>query len=186
MSVGLHAYRCCLSMCPSHWHLVCGKACCVAPCGLCFLNLLAAPDYDGMSCAPGPCVGSAAACTFQGVLYGIFPVVLIGAFCSFQYVRFCRRPLRILQEAFEMEDNSIVLKDVFKFRNAYQVSTVVHVKLYTTAGVHQLHKCQLHLWCASVHQLWPGAAGSVQVVMLRRQFWVAARRLRQSCTAHQR
>eukprot|EP00775_Hariotina_reticulata_P009112 gene9112-9281_t len=62
----------------------------------------------------------------MGVLYGVFPVVILGAVCSFQYVRFCRRPLKTLQAAFE-EDSSIILKDVYKFKDAYQAEFLMRV-----------------------------------------------------------
>lgn len=55
------------------------------------------------------------------MLYGIFPSMLLGAWVSYMYLKHRRKPLPKLIEAAAMVEDSIVLKDVYRFKDIYEV-----------------------------------------------------------------
>jgi hypothetical protein len=74
----------------------------------------------------------------QVLLYGIFPVVIAGGVVSWQYGRFRKKPLESLRQAYQGGDIDIVLKDVYRFKNVFEVreindAGVNHVRLPCTA-----------------------------------------------------
>lgn len=58
----------------------------------------------------------------QGVLYGIFPAMLLGAFISYCYVRYRSRPVAKFIEAAAQAESNLVLKDVYHFKDVFEVS----------------------------------------------------------------
>eukprot|EP00775_Hariotina_reticulata_P003514 gene3514-3784_t len=61
------------------------------------------------------------------VLYAVFPVVIAGGLISWQYGRLCRKPLERLKQAFEGGDTDLVLKDVHRFKNAFEAEYLLRV-----------------------------------------------------------
>jgi hypothetical protein len=70
----------------------------------------------------------------QAVLYGIFPAVLLGAALSWAYMKRRRAPMAKLVAGHAAGEASVVLKDVYRFKDVYEVR-----------GVGALH--QLLLFC---------------------------------------
>jgi len=60
----------------------------------------------------------------QGVLYGFLPAGIFGAFCSFAYVQYRRRPLQKFRAAFaeaSSTKDAYNLKGVYRFKDAFEV-----------------------------------------------------------------
>jgi hypothetical protein len=57
----------------------------------------------------------------QAVLYGIFPAVLLGAALSWAYMKRRRAPLAKLVAGHAAGQASLVLKDVYRFKDVYEV-----------------------------------------------------------------
>lgn len=55
------------------------------------------------------------------MLYGIFPAVLLGGALSWAYMRTCRAPLAKLVAGQAAGEANVVLKDVHRFRDVYEV-----------------------------------------------------------------
>jgi hypothetical protein len=57
----------------------------------------------------------------QAVLYGIFPAVLLGAAVSWAYMKARRAPLAKLVAGQAAGEANVVLKDVYRFKDVYEV-----------------------------------------------------------------
>lgn len=59
----------------------------------------------------------------QGVLYGIFPAVLLGMAVCYAYMRHMRRPISKLRAAYATGEANVVLKDVYRFKDEFEVGS---------------------------------------------------------------
>lgn len=65
----------------------------------------------------------------QTVLYGIFPAVLLGAALSWAYMRRRRAPLAKLVAGQAAGESNVVLKDVYRFKDVYEVRPAAAVEM---------------------------------------------------------
>lgn len=68
----------------------------------------------------------------QGVLYGIFPAVLLGMAMSHYYIKYKRRPLRHFEAAHHDPSMAMNLKPVHRFVDVYEVTCCAVTCIYNT------------------------------------------------------